>query len=368
MSLSISASKMFLMAFMPWILALIVLLLIETGIKLVFHPHEFDRTNFLQFSFAQDETPQRAFIYHKVREFADSNYTIVQSGDSSGFFGIKPEQIMEYLPDGITYLNMSCCANLGYRGYYNLLWLMAERNPSVKYIVLYISPTIMPRAEFWDTDGAALWQDPSLKVFGGDIYREFLSGWRIFQLPSLAFRREVTNKVYKLSGKFGSTDRPISNNPRYEQFLQMYRDTFGWMPENDPRVQVPASECQMQAHQFFDISSLSWKTYIEEVLDEFASLARRMGVTLIVAFQPVACTFGTGKGSLEAHKALEQFKINNPDVEIPFKLIETWPSHYFSVPAHIKNEYIHLIGERLGKAMAEILQHDQMEKPAQYSK
>ena len=45
----------------------------------------------------------------------------------------------------------------------------------------------------------------------------------------------------------------------------------------------------------------------------------------------------------------------NPDVAIPFNLIETWDNNYFSVPAHIKSEYSNLAGERVGKALSKII-------------
>src|SRR5262249_28233355 len=142
--------------FRSWAAAVLALVAVELLVYVALRPNEFDRTNFLQFSFARDETPQRAFMYHKVREFAYANPTIVQSGDSSGFFGIKPLEIMKYLPEGVSYLNMSCCANLGFSGYYNVFQFMAERNKSIRYFVLHITPYTMPRPELWDADGAAL--------------------------------------------------------------------------------------------------------------------------------------------------------------------------------------------------------------------
>jgi len=84
-------------------------------------------------------------------------------------------------------------------------------------------------------------------------------------------------------------------------------------------------------------------------------LARRHGVKLVVAFQPVACTIGTGTLNAEARQIIEEFGHANPDVAIPFPLIETWPSELFSVPAHIKSEHTDLIGNRLGKALANVL-------------
>ena len=82
----------YLRQFRAWIAAIIALAAIECSVQLIYHPSEFEKTNFLQFSFARDETPQRLFMYHKLSEFAYSEPTIVQSGDSSGFTGSSRQQ------------------------------------------------------------------------------------------------------------------------------------------------------------------------------------------------------------------------------------------------------------------------------------
>jgi hypothetical protein len=61
----------------------------------------------------------------RLTTFAGSNLAVAQSGDSSGFCGIEPKAIISCLPDGVTYLNLSCCANLGFNGYYNVFRFMA---------------------------------------------------------------------------------------------------------------------------------------------------------------------------------------------------------------------------------------------------
>ena len=336
-----------------WLAALAILVAIEAAVQLKWNPNEFDRTSFLQFGFARGEPPQRAFMYHKIKEFSYSEPVIVQSGDSSGFYGIKPLQIMQHLPDGVSYLNMSCCANLGFRGYYNVFQYMAERNSSVRYFVLHFTPYTMPQPELWDDDGAALWGTPDIKVFGNAIYQEFMGPWRMFQLPLLAYRRQVTDFVYYLGGLGAPSGRPLLDNPDYFKFLELFQTTRGWMPENDVRVQVPPSECMTGNPTFFDASKLERVTYLEHILGEFASLAQRHGVTLVVVFQPVACK--QGPANAMARDVIERFKRAHPDVEVPFPLIETWPSEVFSVPAHVKHEFTDLINDRLGKAMAEIV-------------
>ena len=345
----------FILHFRSWIAAALLLVLIETAVWCIGRPSEFDRTNFLQFSFAHDETPQRLFIYEKIKAFADSNPTIVQSGDSSGFYGIEPAVVMKYLPDGATYLNMSCCANLGYNGYYNILDFMAEHNPSIRYMVLHITPYTMPSPELWESDGAALWGSSDVKVFGDAVRQEFLSPWRLFHLPSLAYRREVTDRVYYLNGLLNPLDRPLLNNASYLEFLRVFRKNLGWMPVTEVRGGVYATECKLATPEFFNFRTLSQKTYFEEVLEKFAALAKRHDATLVVVFQPAACVWGTGNDHAKAREVLERFKQSHPEVEIPFPLIETWPIEIFSVPAHVRPEYSGIIGNRLGKAMAEIM-------------
>lgn len=345
----------FTLHFRPWLIALALLIGIEAAVHFAWRPHPLDRTNFLQFSFGTPETPQRLFMFHKFREFESSRPTIVQSGDSSGFYGIEPAVVMRHLRPGNDYLNMSCCANLGFRGYYNTFQFMLEKNDSIKYIVLHFTPYTMPRPEMWDKDGAALWGIPDIRVFGDAVYQEFLSIWRIFHLPSMAWRREITDGLYSIGWKFNRRDRPLLENVNYAEFLRVFKETKGWMKETDVRVHVPPTECVIDVPKYFDVRALRHKSYLEEVLDAHAKLARQHSAKLVVAFQPVACTVGTGVHNAEARQVVEEFGRANPDVAIPFPLIETWPSEMFSVPAHIKAEHTDLIGNRLGEALSKIV-------------
>jgi hypothetical protein len=345
----------FISPFKGWLAAGFALLAIEAAIQLV-APHSlFDRTNFLQFSFGHDETLQRVFVFDKVKAFADSRPTILQAGDSSGFYGIEPAVVMRHLPPGVTYLNMSCCANLGYRGYYNILEFMAERNPTIKYMVLHVTPWTMPSPELWDSDGAALWGTPDLKVFGGAFYEEFQSIWRAFHLPSLAFRRQVTDRTYSLNGTFNQLDRPLTSSPAYSEFSDVFAQARGWTPETDKNAPVTTGDCIVAAPEFFSLRSISHKSSVEEVFGAFAAMARRHHAILVIAFQPVSCVRGSREENNKAQKFVDEFKQKNPDVEIPFPLFETWPSNLFSANPHILRGHTDLVGDRLGAAMAEIM-------------
>ena len=136
--------------FEPWRIAAAMLVALEVSIYAAWRPDPLDRTNLLQFSFLRPETPQRLFVYEKIKAFLHANPTIVQAGDSSGFYGIEPSVVMRSLPKDVSYLNMSCCANLGFNGYFNIFELMAKNNNSIRYFVPHITPHTMPRPELWD--------------------------------------------------------------------------------------------------------------------------------------------------------------------------------------------------------------------------
>lgn len=357
----------------PWIVALGLLVAFEAAILLARDPHPVDRGSILELGYARTEAPQRLFTYHKLRTFSGRDATFVMSGDSSGLFGINPLEVEAELPPGARFYNLSCCANLGYSGYFYILeWMLRQNAGSLKYVVLHVTPYTLPRPETWFGEGASLWANPDLTTFGPAVGRTLTRLERLTNLPSLAWRRDVTWFVYNLNGLILPYDRPLSTNHRYLQFLEMYERTRGWMPEADRRVQVPATECRLPTYDVFDVASMSIRPLINVVFDSYARMVRRYGGRLIVVFQPVACTLGTGGGSAEARAQFARFQAENPDVIVPFDFITTWPSDRFSVPAHVKDEWRPYTSRRLGAALAKMLaeegageQHADLAKAAQ---
>jgi len=349
--------KMILKYISPLILAIFIILLIETAVQHFWKPNRFDQVNILEFAFVKDETYQRLVMHHKLKEFSNRDPVIVQSGDSSGFFGIDPRIVEQSFPDDVSYYNMSCCANLGFKGYLNVMKFMKKHSPSMRMFVLHFTPYTMPNAANWDGDGAALWGSPDITVFGDVLGREYV-GWQTwFQLPSLALRREVTDYVYYRNGKLNQKDRPFMKNENYYEFLENYKNTNGWTRERDIRTVVPNTECNFNLHnaQFFDFTQMRNKYYFEEVLETFASEAEKLDLDLAIIFQPAACNLGSSKDGATLVKVLEKFKTNHPDVYVPFELIETWPQEKFATAAHVKNESVKETSERLGKALRDYI-------------
>jgi hypothetical protein len=341
--------------FKPWFLALAIIALIEGAYFAYAHPPLMDRTNLLQYGFAKPELPQRLFTWHKLRDLADGNWTVAQVGDSSGFHGIDPRIVETFLPDGQTYVNMSCCANQGFMGYYNVLKYTLEQSPSIKYAVLHFTPYTMPNQAVWKDDGAALWGDSNITVFGEAIGKEVNQPFTWAKLPTLALRQPLTQEIFYLGEKFRRRDQPLLDNVNYLSFLESYKTTHGWMPASDPPTLVAQTECVMPTHPSQRWIPPYYDTLLEEVLATYASLARAHDAKLVVVFQPVACVLGTGAGSKDAREAVQRFAKSNPDVAIPFPLIETWPQDRFLVPAHVTNEAVPLTSSRLGNALAEII-------------
>ena len=80
------------------------------------------------------------------------------------------------------------------------------------------------------------------------------------------------------------------------------------LPESDVRNGVAATECDILAPELLSIVSMSYKTYLEDVLVAYTAMAKRHNATRVVAFQPVACQLGTGKGSERARAVIDHFK------------------------------------------------------------
>src|SRR5262249_12811124 len=128
-------------ALRPFVIALAVIALTEAVFGLALRPNIVERTKFSLL----DRFHSTA-IFRKLGEFADSSPDIVQVGDSTGFHGVRPDGGMRYL-GGLKYLNLSCCARMGSRGYYGIADFMLRRNPSIKAVVLYVGLRNLPRAD-----------------------------------------------------------------------------------------------------------------------------------------------------------------------------------------------------------------------------
>src|SRR5438132_6706561 len=109
---SVPESKMrsFIFNFRAVLLALGVIAATEGVCALALRPGLVERTNVGLLDLFHNSV-----LFGKLGAFADSSPDIIQVGDSSGFHGVRPGVVMQDL--GVPkYVNLSCCANTGYRG------------------------------------------------------------------------------------------------------------------------------------------------------------------------------------------------------------------------------------------------------------
>ena len=338
----------------PWLVALVAIFAIEVAIAAVFKPGPIERSNFLNLNPLKSETVQRAFVYERMKAFSrNDDIVIMQSGDSSGAYGIRSPVVNEYLPEGVKYINMSCCANMGYRGFYAVMDYFSARNKEMKYFVLYKSPDGIIFDYLWYDLGINLGGIESLRVFGHDIARNFTGLRSYLSIPSLGLRRQVHKAVYFW---YHEQERPLINNKNYFKFLETFEQNGGWYMPDDEKINmgryVNEPECKIPDTFVFEPTELGKVSLLEHVFSQFAELARARGIQLIIAFQPIACTYGTGMGTADIRAAIERFQKKYPEVIIPFDVIEHWDHKKFTVPAHVNWEASYETSRRLGARCA----------------
>lgn len=362
--------------FRPWLLALAGVCLIEFTFWSIAHPPRITWNSFFDLKYAHTETFQRLVAYEKIIAFKDADPDIIQVGDSSGLHGIQPPIVMSYIP-GWQYLNLGVATNLGYSGYYDMAKLQLERSPNARYLILYTSALGgVPRKLLWDGD---------LKLMAPLIYNEFLSPMhRLFQLPTLAARNEVTEYTYYLGQRFRKRGAPLSLNRGYLAFEAVFRESDGWTRETDVEGDVPANIYKafmpgVELHKspapavlraalrqfpkvtderFFDWRSLSKVSYFDYVYGAFADLARQHGAKLVVIFNPMPESsrrpeFDEMMDWPAIEAALERFRGKHPEVYVG--RFEFWPDDKFSVFSHIATQHSDESSQRVGRILKGII-------------
>lgn len=362
--------------FKPWLYALLALAVIELAYYGVVRPPRATWNSFLDFQYAQTESFQRLVAHDKIIAFEDVDANIIQVGDSSGLHGVQPPVAMSHIP-GWQYLNFGVATNLGYPGYYNLAKLQLQRSPNARYLVLYTSPLGgVPRKFLWDGEQ---------KLMAPLIHKEFISPWyRMFQLPTLAARKDVINYVYYLGYRFRQKDEPLSANRGYLAFKSVFRESKGWTRETDVEKDVPTNiynailpgvevnesvspevirkalhgSPRLTDERFFEWRTLSYSSYFDLVYGAFVELAREHGVKLVVIFNPMPESSG-GSGFDEyidwkgINAGLDRVRKKYP--EAIFTDIELWPDHMFSVFSHVSSLSSHESSHRVGRIMKQII-------------
>jgi hypothetical protein len=278
----------------PLAIAVVAICIIEALVYAVARPNFVERSNYLDWNYDSGELIHKQIVFEKLNLFSNSSPDIVQVGDSSGFHGIIPKIVSKFL-GGRKYVNLSCCANTGFDGYYDIAKFVLDRNPTVKTLVLYITLNGLPSTSIQRGD----------KLVGGAgrIHESFISPWASLSPPSQSLRPAITRIIYSLDGYV----RPMSREYPGTQKARMTRSVkrnLGWWMEDDYRMtergraKFFTSKCGEQNvyrpnfadREYYQQNWFGRQEFIPKmVFTRFADLAAAHDAKLVIAFHPHPC-------------------------------------------------------------------------------
>jgi hypothetical protein len=325
----------FISAFKPILVALAVIAGVEAAVTAVRRPDDVERSNFLTFGYLRSEV-HRLIVYDKLRAFAASSPDVIQIGDSSGFYGVNSDIVTNQL-GGLRYVNLSCCANMGFDGYHAVAHFMLRHNPSIKAVVLYISSF-----NFISTDIDGSFAEPIQNSF--DSLRSYVMP------PSLALREEVIKAVY------GSA-RTSSANPELERKLEFIRHHNGWLAEDDKRMSGKARDDYWRAECGSE-RLIVWRDVNPRLFDKIARLAALTAgynAKLILMVQPLPCPF-RGTAFETTVRDLDRLRSAYPNLVVaPAEVFFSLPTDMFSSFPHLRIGSEITNSQRVALAVAQAL-------------
>jgi hypothetical protein len=328
------------LALRPFAIALAVIVLSEGVCGFVLRPGIVERTKFNLLNRFHSTA-----VFGKLGEFADSSPDVVQLGDSSGFHGVNPDTVTRYL-GGLKYLNLSCCAALGYRGYYGIADFMLRRNPGIKAVVLYVSLRNLPRADLIEGQ----------HQLGEFIENALTTPFAYLSPPTVALRQRIVD-VMDRKGQ-AKIDAIFTDELR-----QSAREHNGWWPEHDRRlagekhVEYWRQTCgasgvavQNDGETFYGNDKQS---YMLSEFQRFASLTARHGAKFVLMFHPYSCR-GLEGSLLDARRQdIRALVKQNPNMVVfPERMLELWPTEKFVSSDHLRVGYDEENFRRVGKLLA----------------
>jgi len=326
----------------PFAAALAVITLIEAVVGIALRPNIVERSKFNLLNRFQNTV-----IFGKLAEFADSSPDIVQVGDSSGFYGVRPDVVTRYL-GGLKYLNLSCCAGMGYNAYYAMADFMLQRNPSIKAVVLYISLRDLPRAD--SMEGQA--------QFGDFIENSLTTPLAYLSPATVALRQRIVDKIERRGQS--KLDAIFTDELR-----QSAREHNGWWAEHDRRLagakhlEFWRGTCGETGIAALDDNSTYYggdkQSYVLSEFQRFASLAARHGAKFVVMFHPYSCR-GLNGTLLDARREdlRTLVKRNANMVVLPERMLDIWPTEKFVSADHLRVGYDEENFRRVGKLLVPV--------------
>ncbi len=344
---------------LPFLIALGAISILELVIHMVGNDGLYN-TDFFDFSPLQKDVLQKHIIYDKnIRVLHDVPSDAVQVGDSSGFYGVIPAAISGAAP-AISYLNLSCCGDAGWTGYFHEAELALRSHDKPKLLVLHVTP-------FWAPAAAAFHGDNQLAVL---IQNYLLTDhwWHKIRMPSEGYRLRLTNLVYHGEWlddfPYETFDYPTVGYPPLPAWREQFRKARGWSPMpvdlHDPLVNGPVPVACPLDDAFSETKYLGLvhEDSLYQYLQRFAELARAHGARFAFVTNPVPCVVQNDGIAADIERQTARFKKDYADTIVPFPFLRQWPMSAFKDRWHLNPEgaarHSQLIGEALRLATEQL--------------
>jgi hypothetical protein len=249
--------------------------------------------------------------------------------------------VVDALLPGQRYVNFGVATTLGYPGYYAVAQHMLERHASIRTLVLYVTMLCgYPRP-------SVLADNP--RLIGTDLVNDLIDPMRaVLRPPTLALREGVLNRVYYMNGTMKALDAPRTDNRGYAMFRSIMGQAAGWARETDNALDFPEpllgtwaqmptalvdQACPKLLSTGWDWPTLSWRTHIDIVLNQFADLAARHDARLVVIANPIPEGVSWFRDVTPIDEEVRRVAARRPEIVVA--PIEYWPPVHFSTVTHV---------------------------------
>jgi len=340
---------------LPFGLASILILGLELAIGAFGTPSLYN-TDFFDFSPLRPDVLQKHVIYDKNEiVLRDVKTTAIQVGDSSGFYGVIPS-VVTSSSGGLSYLNMSCCGDTGWEGYYYEAVLAMGRSPTPELLVLHITPFWGPLdKQFRGRNGLAT-------LIGDYLVQEMW--WHRVRPPSAGYRLRLTNLAYFGVWKDDFAYASHIEQPHYppiKEWREKFAEDRGWVPlpwaiEDSYLTAATVRPCSLTGiysePRWF---GLTHDDGLYRYLARFADLAQSHNARFVLVSNPVPCTVQNDAVDADIERQIARFRRDYPDASIPFRFLREAKRSAFQDRWHLNpsgaTEHSRLLGDALLKGM-----------------
>jgi len=311
-------------------------------------------TDFFDFSPMKPDVLQKHVIYDKNEiVLRDTPTTAIQIGDSSGFYGVIPNEVTATA--GISYLNMSCCGDTGWEGYYYEAVLAMRRSPTPRLLVLHVTP-------FWGPLDHRFRGRKGLAALMGDYLVQEM-WWHRVRPPSAGYRLRLTNLAYFgvwLDDFVYDSHAEQPHYPSIKEWRAKFEQNRGWVPlpwaiDDTYLTAKSVQPCTIEAAYSEDIwLRLARDDGLYRYLARFAELAKRFDTRFVLVTNPLPCTVQYDSVVDDIERQLSKFRYDYPSALVPFRFLREADRAAFSDRWHLNPTGAREHSRQIGNALKQL--------------